>query len=270
MQVHLKDMEFLTVVCDRKKLSLDIRTILYINMHENIAEIHTSGGQIYRVHITLEKLEAALGDGFLKPHRSRLVSVMAIHDITDKINLNNGERIGYVARKKKALNAELQEKRGRLLNDLGIEKRPEAGDALYGGYHCFDRIPIAFTDIEMVLDAGNNAVDWIFRYANPALAELEKVPLPELIGRSFRNVFPNMDSKWLKSYERAALYGETLELIDYSPEIDTYLKVICFPTAPGHCGCFLFDISKLKIAQDSGDTGNAKLRYFAKILEQLS
>ena len=39
-----------------------------------------------------------------------------------------------------------------------------------------------------------------------------------------------MDSKWLQSYERATLYGETLEIMDYSPEIDTNLKIICFPT----------------------------------------
>lgn len=263
----MEDRNTLTVVCDRQKLSLDVRTILYINMHENIAEIHTCDGKIYKVHTTLEKLEAVLGDGFLKPHRSRLVSVMAIHDITDKINLNNGERIGYVARRKKEFLSELQEKRERLLNALSIEEQTPGQGDLHGYYRCFDSLSVAFTDIEMVLDEGNNAVDWIFRYANPALARLEKVPLSALVGRSFRSVFPNMDSKWLKSYERAALYGETLELIDYSPEIDTYLKIICFPTTPGHCGCFLFDIAKLKIARDSGDA--AKLRYLAKILEQL-
>ena len=78
-----------------------------------------------------------------------------------------------------------------------------------------------------------------------------------------------MDSKWLKSYERSALYGETLELIDHSPEIDTYLKIICFPTQPGHCGCLLFDIAEMQFAEDSGDSHNAKLRYFAKMLEKL-
>ena len=54
-----------------------------------------------------------------------------------------------------------------------------------------------------------------------------------------------MDSKWLRSYEQAALYGEKLEIIDYSPEIDTYLKGICFPTYPGHCGCILFNIEEI-------------------------
>ena len=65
-----------------------------------------------------------------------------------------------------------------------------------------------------------------------------------MIGNTFRSIFPNMDRKWLRSYEQAVLYGETLELIDYSPEIDKYLRIICFPTFKGHCGCLLFDTPK--------------------------
>ena len=60
--------------------------------------------------------------------------------------------------------------------------------------------------------------------------------LPNCMGKSFGSLFANMDSKWLRSYERAALYGEVLELMDYSPEIDTNLKVICLPAFKGYCG----------------------------------
>ena len=38
-----------------------------------------------------------------------------------------------------------------------------------------------------------------------------------------------MDAKWLRVYERTALFGETLEIVYYSPEIDTKLKIISFP-----------------------------------------
>ena len=62
-----------------------------------------------------------------------------------------------------------------------------------------------------------------------------------------------MDSKWCRSYERAALYGEKLEILDYSPEIDTYLKVTCFPTFPGHCGCILFDTSEIEFVKKNVD-----------------
>lgn len=110
-------------------------------------------------------------------------------------------------------------------------------------------------------------MDWIFRYGNPALAKIEKLPLEQLVGSSFRSLFSNMDSKWLRCYERAALYGEVLEMMDYSPEIDTYLKVICFPTFRGHCGCILFDISGIKFTKNSSDTMTALMRCFGDMLE---
>ena len=61
-----------------------------------------------------------------------------------------------------------------------------------------------------------------------------------------------MDSKWLRSYEQAVLYGKTLEIMDYSPEIDTNLKIICFPTFRGHCGCILFDLNHIRLSENSG------------------
>ena len=125
-------------------------------------------------------------------------------------------------------------------------------------------MPIAFTDIEMIFDEERQAIDWIFRYGNEALARIEEVPLNEIIGRTFRGIFPNMDRKWLRSYEQAVLYGETLEIMDYSPEIDTYLKVICFPTFRGHCGCILFELSEIKYVNNSNDAEKAWMLYFGK------
>lgn len=143
----LQKTNFLTITCNRKNLSIDIRTILYIQMHENMAEIHTSSGKVYKSLITLERLESILGDSFLKVHRSRLVSVMAIHDITDKVNLNNGERLGYVARRKKELTAALAEKRSRLIDTLDSETLSVPDDELHTQYRasmrCRLRSPIS-------------------------------------------------------------------------------------------------------------------------------
>ena len=140
---------------------------------------------------------------------------------------------------------------------------PKTEEEFFNYFRSFDNMPFAFTDIEMVFNEERHAVDWIFRYGNNALAELEKISLEQLIGNSFGSLFPDMDSKWLRNYERATLYGEKLEIIDYSSEIDTYLKVICFPTFPGHCGCILFDISELEFARNS-DAEKALFLYFGR------
>lgn len=265
----MPESKFITITSNRQKVTLDVRTIQYVFMNENVAEIHVSGDQVYKTRVTMETLERELGDEFIKVHRSCIVSAMAIHEITDKINLNNGESLNYVVRRKKELIALLQEKRQQIIQRFSKESLTYTEDEYHTRFQSFDELPIAFADIEMVLDDKHNAVDWIFRYGNAALAQLEKLSLEKLIGSRFSEHFPNMDEKWLRSYERAALYGQTLEIIDYSPEIDTYLDIICFPTMKGHCGCILLNIGEMNYAENRGDNQNARLRYLAKLLEQI-
>ena len=71
-----------------------------------------------------------------------------------------------------------------------------------------------------------------------------------------------MDTKWLKYYTRVALYNETMEFMEYSPEIDAHLQVICFPTFKGHCGCILFPISNATYTKDSMEAEHAMMMYF--------
>ena len=245
-----------------------MNTILYVTMNRNVANIHTLGNQIYNVRMTLEQIRERAEDDFIMVHRSVLVSVMAIHEISDRIYLSNGEALDYVVRKKKAIREEFLEKQKKIIGSFVREDIPKTEEEYRKYYSGFEHMPFAFADIEMIFDEKKHAVDWIFKYGNSALAELEKLPLERLIGNSFGTLFSNMDSKWLRSYERATLYGEKLEIIDYSPEIDTYLKVICFPTFRGHCGCILFNIEEIQFTKNSSDAEKALMLYFGKLPER--
>lgn len=259
---------YITIISNRKKIVLGISTILYVLMVGKNAEIHVSGGKIYTTRMNLGELEEKLGDGFIKVHRGCLVSIMAIHDIADSVNLSNGESLIYTIRRKNEIIDQLHAKQKNMINSFIGEGIPMTEEEYRKHYSSFEHLPFAFTDIEMIFNEERHAVDWIFRYGNPALAKLEKLPLDQLIGSTFGSLFSNMDSKWLRNYERSALYGETLEIIDYSPEIDTYLKVICFPTFQGHCGCILFDISEIEYTESSSDADRALMLYLRKMPEK--
>ena len=264
----MKKPKSLTYVSNKKEISIDMNTILYVTMNRNVANIHTLGNHIYNVRMTLEQIKERAEDDFIMVHRSILVSVMAIHEIGDRIYLSNGEALDYVVRKKKAIREEFLEKQKKIIGSFVGEDIPRTEEEYRKYYSGFEHMPFAFADIEMIFDEKKHAVDWIFRYGNSALAKLEKLPLEKLIGYSFGSLFSNMDSKWLRSYERATLYGEKLEIIDYSPEIDTYLKVICFPTFRGHCGCILFNIEEIQFTKNSSDAEKALMLYFGKLPER--
>ena len=236
------DGTYLSITVKRKRLMLNVDTILYADVEKNIAQIHLVDGTVHRTRIPLSVLEKGLGDGFLKVSRHRLVSVMAIHSVTDTVNLSNGEALDYTRSRKAQLCKLLASRQKLFIDSLSDEGTPATPEEYRAHYRCFEDAPFAFADIEMVFSDERYAVDWIFRYGNPALARLEKIPLKKLIGNSFGSLFANMDAKWLRCYEQAALYGKTLEIVSYSPEIDTNLKIICYPTFKGHCGCILFNL----------------------------
>ena len=257
----MSEERYITIMSHRRKTVLNVSSILYVLMSGKNATIHVAGDRVYQTRMGLAQLEQALGEGFIKVHRGCLVSTMAIHDISDTINLNNGESLEFATRKRTAIIEQFNAAQRSVIRGFssdGVPKSPEEYRAWYAG---FDTMPFAFAEIEMVFDEERRAVDWIFRYGNPALARLEKVPLEALIGQSFRGIFRNVNNKWLSTYERAALYGETLETMDYSPEIDTYLKVICFPTFRGHCGVILFDINGIRLTRNSPDADRALAMY---------
>ena len=251
----------ITIISNNKKVVLNVSTILYVLMMGNNADIHVSGGTVYKTRMTFREIEEKLGDGFIKIHRGGIVSAMAIHDITDKINLSNGESLIYTQRMKNQIIEQFHAKQKFIISSFSHAGIPVTDEEYRRHYSSFENLPFAFTDIEMIFNEESRAVDWIFRYGNEALSKLEGLPLETLIGSSFGSLFANMDSKWLRVYGRSTLYGETLETIDYSPEIDKYIKVICFPTFKGHCGCILFDISEIEFTKNSISADKALLYY---------
>lgn len=200
-------MGIINITSDRKNVTLDSDLILYILMNGKIAEIHIVGGRVYETRTALKDLEGLLKKEFVKIHRGCIVSVKAVHAVTDTVNLSNGEELLYTVRKKKQIVAEIQEKQKNMINALGKKGIPATEEEYCRHYSSFEYLPIAFTDIEMVFD----------------------------------------------EEKRAALYGEVLEIMDYSPEIDKNLKVICFPTFKGHCGCILFDLDTIKAVNSSNN-----------------
>lgn len=256
----------ITVTSDKKRITLNVSTILYVQMKRNIAAIHTISGAVYETRLTLAELERMLGDGFLKVSRGTLVSAMAVHEVGEQIELNNGERLDYAVRSRREIAAQLSARQKTVIRRVHEQEGRDADEHTREQYRCFDTMPIAFADIEMLFDDARRAVDWRFCYANQALAVLENVPLHELIGATFGTLFSNMNVKWLRLYERAVLYHETLEVVDHSPEIDTDLRVICFPTSRGHCGCLLFPVTRLHYTTISPEGNAALLRYLKTLL----
>ncbi|MGN1423894.1 MAG: LytTR family transcriptional regulator DNA-binding domain-containing protein [Oscillospiraceae bacterium] len=257
----------ISFISARKHYEISTSDILYIFMKKQDAYVHLADGRVLKTRTTFNDFQKELGEDFIRIHRGCLVSAMAIHSVNELVTLSNGDSLEYSAQHREEIMEKFRIKQRMIVDALADNDNPTDDEEYHNYYKCFDTIPVAFADIEMVFNEEKQAVDWIFHYGNEALAKIENCPLDNMIGSSFGSIYPNMDPKWLKSYERSVLYGETLEIIDYSPEIDKYLRIICFPTFKGHCGCMLFDISETKISGDKSLGEHAILMYLKKIME---
>ena len=256
----------ISVISNRRRISLSAEDILYIQLVNRQSVIHVSGGKTYETYTTIDELAQLLGSGFLRADRATLVSAKGIHTIGKKIELISGETLSFTRRRKRELKEQLRAGRRQIVQSLSDSDAPATREEYQRHYASYDSAPFAFTDIEMVFNEERAAVDWIFRYGNEALAKLEKTPLEQLIDHSFGSIFPNMDAKWLRVYERTALFGETLEIEDYSPEIDTNLKIICFPTFKGHCGCMLFNQAEIQTVREHTEPKHIAFESLSKTL----
>ena len=70
-------------------------------MNGRNTEIHVLGDKVYETRVSISELAEQLTEGFIRIHRGCLVAVRVIHDITDRVYLNNGGGAGiYRAQEK--------------------------------------------------------------------------------------------------------------------------------------------------------------------------
>jgi len=122
---------------------------------------------------------------------------------------------------------------------LGLASSVLSSDDYIPPLGLLDKMPLAFCVIELVFDEKGHGVDFVFRYCNEMMADVEGIPISEMINRSFYEVFENGDKKWLVTYADVALNGNKHTLTDYSPEIDKHLTIYCYQPIPGYCACIL-------------------------------
>ena len=173
--------ESITIISKRMKKKIRITDILYIIKSEYLSLIHLIDGDILQTITPIYELKEMLGDDCIEVKKGCIVSVSAITNVKDKIYLCNGEAIDFTVRRRKAVRLEWQEKQKLMIDEINGQNPPRTDEEYHKYYEICDKFPFAFTDIEMVFNEKRHAVDWIFRYGNEALAELDpnRPELPE-------------------------------------------------------------------------------------------
>lgn len=94
----------------------------------------------------------------------------------------------------------------------------------------FDTIDEGFCVIEMIFDGDGRAVDYRFVEANPLFEE--QVGLVDTIGRTARELVPNLEDTWIETYARIARTGTPERFEDGSEAMGRWFDVFAAPFGP--------------------------------------
>lgn len=107
----------------------------------------------------------------------------------------------------------------------------------------YDNSPVAFCVVRILFASNGRVQDFVYEYANEALAALDDVAVDALQGNCFYSLFNDADQDWLHHFSAVAATGEPDTFTQYSCTLKKHIRCQCYRIAENLCGCILLDVT---------------------------
>ncbi len=128
----------------------------------------------------------------------------------------------------------------------------------------FESMDQGFCVLEMIFDENNYPLDYRFEEINPVFEE--QTGLKDAIGKTARQLVPQLEQHWFDLYGKVALTGESTRFIEGSEAMGRWFEVYAFRMggAESRKVALLFtDITERRIAEKSISESNERFRNLA-------
>lgn len=234
----MSDIKNIHLTVKRQQLSIPVDTIIYALVVDKLCTIRLADGEPLTLFLTVSSLMSMLpADSFLQIRRNCIISLRYVRDIDSRyVIMSDSTLLPYSQRKKSALLYSFRQYlANRPLSEISADEVPD----FISEFHCFDRCPFAFCIIEVFSDDPQLPGNFIFRYANEAMAQLEKLPLNMIINFPVRTVLQDDIINELPTFAHVALSGESANVYRYGSLSNQFLHMMCFQPRHGYCACIL-------------------------------
>jgi PAS domain S-box-containing protein len=148
----------------------------------------------------------------------------------------------------------------------GGSDRPVSNSRRSGDWYraLFDTMDQGVCVCEMLLDAQGHPVDYRFLEVNHLFAEM--TGLQDAVGKTAREMVPNLEAHWFELYGRVALTGEPARFVNGSEAMGRWFEVAAFRVGPPaeHTFAILFtDITQRRRTEEALREAQERFRTFA-------
>lgn len=132
----------------------------------------------------------------------------------------------------------------------------------------FQQMPSAFALHEIICDAEGKPIDYRFLEVNPAFEEMTGLQAKKVIGKTVREIMPDIEYRWIEAYGKVALSGEPNSFEDYSADLGKYFEVRAFSPEKGQFAC-IFNETTVRRKLEAGRISLEKKVQQTQKLESL-
>ena len=107
----------------------------------------------------------------------------------------------------------------------------------------FNNMNTAFALHKVITDKNNNPIDCQFIDVNPVFENLTGFKRENIIGKRMKELMPETEQYWIDVFGSVALTGKSVELTNYSKEIDGYFETRSYSPRKGYSAVTFFDVT---------------------------
>jgi len=124
----------------------------------------------------------------------------------------------------------------------------------------FNNMREGFALCEIILDERGIPKDYRFLKINPAFGEQSGMDVEASIGKTIRELYPDIEPIWIKRYGNVALTGESINFVDYNHNTKRYYDGMAFSPSKGKVAMIFRDITKRMEAEEALRISEAKFK----------
>jgi len=114
----------------------------------------------------------------------------------------------------------------------------------------FSTMQTGFALHEIICDDENKPTDYVFLEINPTYEKMIGFKAENIVGKTVREILPQVESYWIETYSQVALTGKPAKIERYSQEIGRYFDIVAYCPQHGQFAAIITDITEKKQLED--------------------
>jgi PAS domain S-box-containing protein len=132
----------------------------------------------------------------------------------------------------------------------------------------FESMREGFALCEVIQDETGAPVDYRFIKINPAFSEQSGMDIDKTIGKTIKEVYPDIEPVWIQRYGNVAITQKSIHFEDYNHNTDRYYDAIAYSPEKGKFAMIFRDITDRKKAEEALQASEQKHRTLYETMTQ--